>query len=144
LDLARELAHELRAGDRVLLEGGLGAGKTTFARALLENLGVSQPPEGSPTFAIAHEYARKDLRVIHVDLYRLRSEGEIDEAGIPTYFWPESHEPQLAPIVICEWLSMWPAFESAVLARGRNWRVQLGFEENATLRHVAVTRLGLS
>jgi tRNA threonylcarbamoyl adenosine modification protein YjeE len=130
----------------VLLEGELGAGKTTFARALLFGLGVSQPPEGSPTFAIAHEYARtEERRVVHVDLYRLRSEAEIDEAGIPAYFWPESSglssEQELAPIVICEWLSMWPGFEAAVIKHGRNWRVQLAFEEDPGHRHAVITRL---
>src|SRR5262245_58300605 len=77
--LARELAGELRNGDRVLLEGTLGAGKTTFARALLEALGVHQPPEGSPTFAIAHEYrARAVPEIVHIDFYRLKHESEIE------------------------------------------------------------------
>src|SRR3954471_23594503 len=89
--LARALARELKAGDRVFLEGPLGAGKTTFARALLEGIGVTQPPEGSPTFAIAHEYRVSEGvsrgPVIHIDLYRLKSEGELEAAGIAAYFW---------------------------------------------------------
>src|SRR5882672_2202647 len=95
--LARGLATELVSGDRVLLEGPLGAGKTTFARALLEGLGVEQPPEGSPTFAIAHEYRARGREVVHIDFYRLKHESEIDEAGIPAYFWERD------AIVICEW-----------------------------------------
>src|SRR4051812_16090482 len=83
--IAAELAAEIRPGDRVLLEGPMGAGKTTFSRALLAGLGVEQPPEGSPTFAIAHEYRTSRPggvgQVVHIDFYRLRSESEIEEAG---------------------------------------------------------------
>src|SRR5271156_4913445 len=77
---ARAFAAVLNSGDRVLLEGPLGAGKSTFARALLEGLGVIQPPEGSPSFAIAHEYSCVRGQVVHVDLYRLKHESEIEEA----------------------------------------------------------------
>lgn len=120
-----------------MLEGSLGAGKTTFARALLRALGVIQPPEGSPTFAIAHEYETASrVGVVHVDLYRLKSEAEIDEAGIPDYFWDPSR------IVICEWLSMWSDFERAVLKSGRNWRVSLEASEDVNSRDVLITRPG--
>src|SRR5581483_10858229 len=70
--LAQELADELSPGDRVLLEGPMGAGKSTFARALIRALGVDQGAEGSPTFAIAHEYRSKkkgrDCAIVHLDL----------------------------------------------------------------------------
>src|SRR4051812_11473567 len=85
--IATELTHQLQPGDRVLLEGPMGVGKTTFARSLLMSLGVHQPPEGSPTFAIAHEYDSPRCGVVHIDFYRLRSEDEIDDAGIPAYYW---------------------------------------------------------
>ncbi|MDR3607673.1 MAG: tRNA (adenosine(37)-N6)-threonylcarbamoyltransferase complex ATPase subunit type 1 TsaE [Oligoflexia bacterium] len=137
IELAGQLGPELKPGDRVLLEGSLGAGKTTFARALLRALGVIQPPEGSPTFAIAHEYETASrVGVVHVDLYRLKSEAEIDEAGIPDYFWDPSR------IVICEWLSMWSDFERAVLKSGRNWRVSLEASEDVNSRDVLITRPG--
>jgi tRNA threonylcarbamoyl adenosine modification protein YjeE len=124
----------------------MGAGKTTFSRHLLLALGVEQPPEGSPTFAIAHEYAlaanergdRKtlgNLGVVHVDLYRIRSEEEIDERGIPDYYW------DLQKIVLSEWTSMWPEFERQVLKSGQNWKVELTIsEESADLRDIKITR----
>ena len=137
MELARKLAPELRAGERVLLEGPMGAGKTTFARALLEALGVEQPPEGSPTFAIAHEYSRTGSRaqgtgVVHIDLYRIKSEEEIEDAGIPSYFWDETR------IVICEWLSLWKDFASAVLSSGENWMLTLAIAENPERRDLKI------
>lgn len=110
----------------------MGVGKTTFSRALLEGLGVVQPPEGSPTFAIAHEYRALKCDVIHVDFYRLRSEAEIEEAGIDAYFWERD------AIVISEWTSLWPDFETSLFARSgasenhRNWRVDLAHSKSET------------
>jgi tRNA threonylcarbamoyladenosine biosynthesis protein TsaE len=57
------------AGDRFLLEGPLGAGKTTFVQGLAEGLGVATPVS-SPTFVIENQY-RGRLVLYHVDLYRL-------------------------------------------------------------------------
>jgi tRNA threonylcarbamoyladenosine biosynthesis protein TsaE len=100
---------------------------------------VNQPPEGSPTFAIAHEYhfmakaGRGD--VAHIDLYRVESEDELDQAGIPAYFW----ERKL--IAITEWLSRFPEFEARVAQGGPTWKVELGFSEDAERRAVTVSRV---
>lgn len=104
----------------------MGVGKTTFARALLHALGVEQPPEGSPTFAIAHEYDSPHGGVIHIDYYRLKSESEIDDAGIPSYYWERDL------IVISEWLSSWPELEQKVIQSGRTWQVRLSFSDSVT------------
>ena len=98
----------------------MGAGKTTFARALIVALGVRQPAEGSPTFAIAHEYSGPKCDVIHIDLYRLEAESELDDVGVPEYFWNRE------AVVICEWLSKFSEFEKTVLGAGENWRVSIG------------------
>ncbi|OFZ21718.1 MAG: tRNA (adenosine(37)-N6)-threonylcarbamoyltransferase complex ATPase subunit type 1 TsaE [Bdellovibrionales bacterium GWB1_55_8] len=130
---AAELALVLRKGDRVLLEGPMGAGKTTFARELLRALGVHQPPEGSPSFAIAHEYHSPKGSVVHIDFYRLKSEGELEDAGIPAYFWERE------AIVISEWLSMFPDFETAVRRTGRTWTVRLAFSDDSAQRDLEIT-----
>lgn len=112
----------------MILEGEMGAGKTTFARALLKGLGVNQPPEGSPSFAIAHEYQAPGSEVVHLDLYRLKSEAEVEAAGVHSYYWERD------AIVVSEWLSMFPDLEKSVLedSRKRYWLVQLRLESESS------------
>jgi tRNA threonylcarbamoyl adenosine modification protein YjeE len=81
LDLGRSLAATLEGGDVIGLEGGLGAGKTTFARAAIHALGVSEEtPVTSPTFALLHQYQGR-LAIVHADFYRLADEAELEELG---------------------------------------------------------------
>ena len=80
--LARSLAGVLEAGDVVGLEGGLGAGKTTFTREAVYGLGVSEETAvTSPTFALLHQYQGR-IAVGHADLYRLGEEAELEELGL--------------------------------------------------------------
>jgi tRNA threonylcarbamoyladenosine biosynthesis protein TsaE len=83
----RRAAHALAAalGDEgavLSLVGPLGAGKTAFVKGLAEGLGLDPQVVGSPTFVIACEYPLPDGRRLgHVDLYRVKSEDELDAAG---------------------------------------------------------------
>ncbi|WP_019516501.1 tRNA (adenosine(37)-N6)-threonylcarbamoyltransferase complex ATPase subunit type 1 TsaE [Sphingomonas sp. Mn802worker] len=81
--LGRSLAPVLRAGDVVLLSGGLGMGKTSFARGVLSALGL-EGEAPSPTFAIVQPYAPPETRlpVLHADLYRIEDAGELEELGL--------------------------------------------------------------
>ena len=82
LALARSLAAVLEGGDVVGLEGGLGAGKTTFARGAVHALGVPEETAvTSPTFALLHQYEGR-LPVAHADFYRLGAESELEELGV--------------------------------------------------------------
>ncbi len=88
----------LMAGDIVALSGGLGAGKTTLARAMLKARGLAGEAP-SPTFAIVQPYAppEVDLPIAHVDLYRIEDIDELIELGLDDYLydgallieWPE-------------------------------------------------------
>lgn len=77
------LAGLLRPGDVVALSGDLGAGKTTFARGLIQALGFTGDVP-SPTFPIIIPYAPPDLSIPlwHVDLYRIDDPDELEELGL--------------------------------------------------------------
>lgn len=80
--LGARLARELRAGDLVLLNGELGAGKTTLTRAIGEQLGV-RGAVTSPTFVLARTHPRDDgPPLVHVDAYRLGNAIELDDLDI--------------------------------------------------------------
>jgi len=84
--------------------GAMGAGKTTFVRALCGALGVTEDVVASPTFAIVNEYAGAQGRIYHFDFYRIKSISEARDMGCEDYFysgnvcfieWPELVEPLL-------------------------------------------------
>ena len=79
--LAKEIAAALTRGAVVALEGDLGTGKTTLARAILGALGVRESVP-SPTFTLVQTYETKRFPVRHYDFYRIEREQEIDELGL--------------------------------------------------------------
>ena len=85
---AKKLALVLTAGDIVLLQGDLGAGKTTFVKGLAEGFKVTAKKVNSPTFVIMNYYKGK-LPLYHFDLYRLVSSKEIDTLDFDEYFYGE-------------------------------------------------------
>ncbi len=96
-DLAQQLAPRLEAGDVVLLSGGIGAGKTHFARCVIQALLEVPEDIPSPTFTLVQTYAAKELEIWHTDLYRLNDIYEIEELGLTDAFetaiclieWPD-------------------------------------------------------
>jgi tRNA threonylcarbamoyl adenosine modification protein YjeE len=93
----RQLGRRLEAGDAVLLTGPLGAGKTAFARGLVEGLGGDADQVSSPTFTIVQEYQAR-VPVQHVDLYRL-SPAEVDDLALED-LWEGS-------VLVVEWPDRW-------------------------------------
>ncbi len=84
-------------GAVIALIGPLGAGKTLFVKGVAEGLGLDPASVASPTFVIASEYpAPGGRRLAHVDLYRLRSEAELEAAGFLDLLAPGA-------IVAVEW-----------------------------------------
>lgn len=94
---ATRLADSLTTGDTVLLEGDLGTGKTTLARAVIARLcGIQDAP--SPTYTLVQTYDCEDGRELwHADLYRIEAASELEELGLEDAFdaaiclveWPD-------------------------------------------------------
>jgi tRNA threonylcarbamoyladenosine biosynthesis protein TsaE len=106
--IGRSLGQQLRAGDVVLLDGQLGAGKTAFVRGIAEGLGCEGDDVSSPTFTIVQEY-RGRVVLQHVDLYRLAPK-EVDDLGLD--------ELLAGAVMAVEWPDRWLAQpESAIAVR---------------------------
>ncbi len=92
--LAAEFARARPASAIVHLQGDLGAGKSSFARAFLRALGVTGAIR-SPTYTLVERYPLGDgLEALHLDLYRIGDAGELEFLGI---------EPELAALWLIEW-----------------------------------------
>jgi tRNA threonylcarbamoyladenosine biosynthesis protein TsaE len=101
--LGRRLADCARPGDVIALEGPLGAGKTTLARAFIRHLTSPAEDVPSPTFTLVQTYASPRGPIWHFDLFRLGHPGEAIELGLEDAFaegialieWPERLGPYL-------------------------------------------------
>ncbi|UQS87470.1 tRNA (adenosine(37)-N6)-threonylcarbamoyltransferase complex ATPase subunit type 1 TsaE [Nicoliella spurrieriana] len=84
MQLGQAIAPYLKPEDLILLDGDLGAGKTTFTKGLAAGLGIKRNVK-SPTFTIIREYQDGRLPLYHMDAYRL-DDGSGDELGLDEYF----------------------------------------------------------
>ncbi|WP_339022601.1 tRNA (adenosine(37)-N6)-threonylcarbamoyltransferase complex ATPase subunit type 1 TsaE [Spiroplasma endosymbiont of Crioceris asparagi] len=75
--LAKTISHKVTPNYFILLSGELGAGKTTFTKILLKELGVKKVVK-SPTFNIMHQYDANGLKINHIDAYRLTKESDVE------------------------------------------------------------------
>src|SRR5690348_3647936 len=122
--LAAALAALLKPGDLVTLSGDLGAGKTTFARALIRHLAGNDAIEvPSPTFTLMQSYELPRFPLVHADLYRLNGPSELSELGVDDVAensvvlleWPDRAGDGLSPDRFDIALTLVPA-------RGTNYR----------------------
>ncbi len=97
------LGKLLQPGDILCLAGSLGAGKTCLARGIAIGLGADEARVSSPTFVLAQEYSGR-IPMYHLDLYRLKSADEVEDAALDEYIggdgvavieWPEVYSPLL-------------------------------------------------
>jgi len=141
--LAEDIAAAARAGDTILLQGGLGAGKTSLARAFIRAVAGAQGLEvPSPTFALRIDYPLSRLAVVHADLYRLGEPGEAEEIGLLDLppeaaliaEWPEMGELS-APDALTVRLQVEGEGRRASLAGGGDWpeRLRRSFQIRAFL-----------
>ena len=91
----RALAGILEAGDIVALDGPLGAGKSTVARAVIQTLMAQDVEVPSPTFTLVQTYDSPGGEIWHVDLYRIEQDSELDALGLEDAFGDA--------IVLIEW-----------------------------------------
>ena len=89
---ATEYAKSLRAGDVVILDGEMGAGKTVFCKGLAKGLGI-QEEVTSPTYAYMNDY---DGRLFHYDCYRIESVAQAESLGLADYF-------DMGGVCVVEW-----------------------------------------
>lgn len=135
--LGAQIAAVLQPGDVVALSGGLGAGKTTLARAIIAALGhLGEVP--SPSFAIIETYDPPSVRLplVHADFYRLNRPEEAEEIGLDDYRegaaliaeWPDhaggfAHEPGCLSITI----ETAETERTAIVEPGANWLGRAGW-----------------
>ena len=100
-DIAKIFSEHTKNSDVLLLSGNVGSGKTEFARLVIKAKAIKEHSNigeiSSPTFSLIQSYEFKSRKISHIDLYRVKSELELFELGIPDIFdsqitileWPE-------------------------------------------------------
>jgi len=98
---SKKISKIIKTGDIIFLYGEIGSGKTTFVRFFINHLenekGIKNSEILSPTFNIVYDYKVNDIKVLHYDLYRLKSQKDISQLGmfetsndsIKIVEWPE-------------------------------------------------------
>ena len=120
IKLGKKFAQGLIPQSIVLLQGPIGAGKTSFVKGIAKGLSISEDIT-SPTFALSHHYSSGTIPLIHLDLYRLENSLIAKE-----FFLTEEEEAsQNDAILVIEWPQL---IESSV---ENFWKIEISYAENS-------------
>ena len=125
--IAKDFIKACKVGDRIVLNGELGAGKTFFIKAALSSIGINNV--NSPSFAIVNEY-QKDFHIYHFDFYRLKNSAELFDIGWQDYLNDDDS------IIFIEWGNRFPSILPVS-------RIEVNIEiSNGTEREFGFEKLG--
>ena len=127
LGLGEIMTELLVAPKLVVLRGKLGMGKTTLVRGMAAALGADASEVTSPTFTLVHEYKGRKTRLVHLDLYRLDNENELETVGL----WEMADAADA--LVMVEWGDK---FASVMERADALVTMSQGEVENARLLHI--------
>ncbi len=116
LNLGEKLSRKLNPQSIVLLQGPIGAGKTSFVQGIAKGLSISEDIT-SPTFALSHHYNSGIIPLIHLDLYRLEDISSAKEV----FFSEEEEANQSKAILVIEWPELVEGFIE------NYWKIEISY-----------------
>ena len=119
INLGRKFAQGLKPQSIVLLQGPIGAGKTSFVQGIAKELSISEDIT-SPTFALSHHYNSGKIPLIHLDLYRLENSSIAQEF----YLAEEEEANQNKAILVIEW----PELIQPII--DNFWKIEISYAKN--------------
>ena len=119
LYLGKKISHQLNPQSIVLLQGPIGAGKTSFVQGIAQGLSISEDIT-SPTFALSHHYNSGKIPLVHLDLYRLENFSSAQEV----FFSEEEEAIQRQAILVIEWPEL---IESVI---DNCWNIEISYAKN--------------
>ena len=119
LELGEKLSQQLKPKSIVLLQGPIGAGKTSFVQGIAKGLSISEGIT-SPTFALSHHYYSGKIPLVHLDLYRLENNFSAKEI----FFSEEEEATQNQAILVVEW----PEFIEPLI--DNFWKIEIKYAKN--------------
>ena len=119
LILGEKLSQRLNPQSIVLLQGPIGAGKTSFVQGIAKGLSISEDIT-SPTFALSHHYSSGKIPLIHLDLYRLENISSAKEV----FLCEEEEALQKQAILVIEW----PELIEPLIEKF--WKIKISYAKN--------------
>ena len=128
--ISLKIIKKINDRDSILLFGEIGVGKTTLTRAIINNLQIQNKQNEtavlSPTFNLVYEYEIKNLKIMHYDLYRLKTEKEVQQLGV--------FDQDKNSIKIIEWAEILKDKQNNIL------EIYLTYKSDENLRNIELRR----